>query len=90
MFIPCSFKLNQDVTEVTMLAIVFMRIGQNPFSVDIYAPERLWVLQDQQLEAHRHTPTPSSTVELTKIFLASSQLATFLSPVSMSALQWLQ
>lgn len=87
MFIPCSFKLNQDVTEVTMHAIGFMGIGQYPFSVDIYAPERLQFLQDQQLEAHCHTPTPSSTVELTKIFLASSQLTAFLSPVSMSALQ---
>lgn len=87
-FIPCSFKLNHGVPEVTKLAIDFMRIAQDPFSVDIYAPKRWQVLQDQQPEAHCHTPVPSSTVKQTK-FLVSSQIATFLPPVSMSALQWL-
>lgn len=87
MFIPCSFKLDQDVTEVTELAIDFMGIGQDPLPADIYAPERSQVLQDQQLEAHCHTPIPSSSGELTKKILVSSQLTMFLSPVSMSALQ---
>lgn len=52
-----------------------MGIGQNPFSVHVYAPERCQVvLQDQQLEARCHTPTPSSTVELTSKILSHYDL----------------
>lgn len=68
-----------------------MGIGQTPFSVHVYAPERCQVLlQDQQLDcwslSYSYTKFNCRT---NKQNFVSLWLATFLSLVSMSAVQWL-
>lgn len=73
--------------KLQSLPLTSWGIGQDPLPADIHAPARSQVLQDQQLEAHCHNPIPSSSGELTKKILVSSQFTMFLSPVSMSALQ---